>query len=113
MDARVKGRLIVGVGGHGGGCCGRATGAMATTTVTLRCAGRDRRTVSGRELPRTRVASRDRIEETRVLRRFAPVAQPQLVVSGAERLLLLVGLLGQLGPEESGELAGDRDVGDG
>src|SRR3954447_20427545 len=82
MDARVKGRLVARVvRAHGGGCCGRATGAMATTTVTLRCAGRDRRTVSGRELPRTRVASRDRIEETRVLRRFAPVAQPQLVVS--------------------------------
>ena len=41
--------FVVGVGGVmvvGGG--GRAAGASATTTVTLRCAGRDRRTVSGR-----------------------------------------------------------------
>ena len=30
---------------------GLAAGAMATTTVTLRFAGRDRMTVSGRELP--------------------------------------------------------------
>jgi hypothetical protein len=36
------------------GCWGRATVAAATTTVTLRYAGRNRRTVSGRELPRTR-----------------------------------------------------------
>ena len=58
MDAAVKGSfgvLLVRVG-HGGGCWGVAAGAMATTTVTLRCAGRDRRTVSGRELPRTRSA---------------------------------------------------------
>src|SRR3954469_12497754 len=64
MDAEVKVRLGVWrVGANGGGCCGRATGATAATTVTLRCAGRNRRTVSGRELPRTRVASRDRIED--------------------------------------------------
>jgi hypothetical protein len=57
MDANVKGRLrFLLVVGQGGGCWGLATGAMATTTVTLRCAGRDRRTVSGRELPRTRRA---------------------------------------------------------
>src|SRR3954449_10799364 len=76
MDARVEGKVEVFVVGHGGGggCWGRATVAAATTTVTLRCAGRDRRTVSGRELPRTRVASRDRIDQSRVLRRFAPVA---------------------------------------
>ena len=62
MDARVKGCWLIGVVGHGGGCAGgRATVAAATTTVTLRCAGRDRRTVSGRELPRTLIASRDRI----------------------------------------------------
>jgi hypothetical protein len=69
MDAAVKagGRDWCGLVGHGGGW-GRATGARSTTTVTLRCAGRDRRTVSGRELPRTRVASRDRIEPSRVLR---------------------------------------------
>src|SRR3954470_19508526 len=70
MDARVEGKVEVFVVGHGGGCgCwGRATVAAATTTVTLRCAGRDRRTVSGRELPRTRVASRNRIDQSRVLR---------------------------------------------
>src|SRR5271170_1278825 len=58
MDAAVKGRLrfLLLVVGHGGGRWGLAAGAMATTTVTLRYAGRDRRTVSGRELPRTRNA---------------------------------------------------------
>ena len=62
MDARVKGYRLIGVVGHGGSCAGgRATVAAATTTVTLGCAGRDRRTVSGRELPRTLIASRDRI----------------------------------------------------
>src|SRR5438445_4805294 len=65
MDARVKGGVGVSLVGHGGGCCwGRATVAAATTTVTLRCAGRDRRTVSGRELPRTSVASRNRIDHS-------------------------------------------------
>jgi len=49
MDVGVKGWLVVWrVGAHGGGCWGRATSARSTTTVTLRCAGRDRRTVSGR-----------------------------------------------------------------
>src|SRR3712207_334908 len=78
MDARVKGDVGLSFG-HGGGCgCwGRATVAAATTTVTLRCAGRDRRTVFGRELPRTRVASRNRIDQSRVLRTVAAVAQPQ------------------------------------
>jgi len=54
----VVGRFV----GHGGGWWVRAAGASATTTVTLRCAGRDRGTVSGRELPRTNVASRNRID---------------------------------------------------
>src|SRR4051794_3858151 len=78
MDARVKGSVGE-VGVHGGGCWGRATVAAATTTVTLRCAGRDRRTVSGRELPRTRVASRDRIDQSRVLRDATAVARLQQV----------------------------------
>src|SRR3954471_21852467 len=115
MDAGVKCGLWCGVlgFGHGGGCWGRATGAMAMTIVTLRCAGRDRRTVSGRELPRTSVASRDRIEQSRVLRRFAPVARPQPwgLCSGGEGLPGW--LVGQFGPQEAGEFAGDRDVGDG
>ena len=77
MDARVKGDVeALVVHGGGCGCWGRATVAAATTTVTLRCAGRDRRTVSGRELPRTRVASRDRIDQSRVLRGAAAVARP-------------------------------------
>src|SRR5579884_743078 len=59
MDARVKGTIVCRVL-HGGGWCGRATGPGATTTVTLRCAGRNRRTVSGRELPLASIASRDR-----------------------------------------------------
>src|SRR3954451_23171317 len=104
MDARVKGRLVARVvRAHGGGCCGRATGAMATTTVTLRCAGRDRRTVSGRGLPRTRVASRDRIEEPRVLRSVrAGRPAPAAVVGSGSLELLAGGLVGQLGPEEGG-----------
>jgi hypothetical protein len=99
--------------GQGGGCWGLATGAMATTTVTLRCAGRDRRTVSGRELPRTRVASRDRREPSRVLRRFAPVARPQPGVGSGRVELLSGGLVGHLGPQEAGEFAGDCDGHDG
>ncbi len=53
MDARVKGRVrILLLAGHGGVVAGGlATGVRLSTTVTLRCAGRDRRTVSGRELP--------------------------------------------------------------
>jgi len=47
MDAQVKQAGVVGLS-HGGNCWGRATAALATTTVTLRCAGRNRRTVSGR-----------------------------------------------------------------
>ena len=112
MDAGVKRGVVVGgVGGHGGGCCGRATGAMATTTVTLRCAGRDRRTVSGRELPRTRVASRDRIEESRVLRRCRAGRPATAGCLGGEGLL--GGLVGEFGPEEGCELASDRDGHDG
>src|SRR3954469_17126644 len=108
MDAEVKVRLGVWrVGANGGGCCGRATGAMATTTVTLRCAGRDRRTVSGRELPRTRVASRDRIEQARVLR-SGRTGRPATACSGGEHLRA-GGLVGEVGPEERGELACDRD----
>ena len=114
MDADVKGglRFLV-VVGQGGGCWGLATGAMATTTVTLRCAGRDRRTVSGRELPRTRVASRDRIEASRVLRRFAPVTRPQPRLGSGGLELLSGGLLGHLGPQKAGELASDSDGHDG
>jgi hypothetical protein len=53
---------------------GLATGVRLSTTVTLRCAGPDRRTVSGRELPRSRVASRNRIDPSRVPAASAPVA---------------------------------------
>jgi len=114
MDADVKGRLrLLLVAGQGGGCWGLATGAMATTTVTLRCAGRDRRTVSGRELPRTKVASRDRIDGSRVLRRFAPVTRPQPSVGLDGEELLSGGLLGHLGPEEASEFTGDSDGHDG
>src|SRR3954453_3061555 len=65
MDADVKCGWWCGVlvCGHGGGYWDRAAGATAATTVTLRCAGRNRMQVSGRELARTRVASRDRIED--------------------------------------------------
>jgi len=49
MDARVKGYRLIGVVGHGGGWAGgRGTVAAAATTVPLRCAGRNRRAVSGR-----------------------------------------------------------------
>src|SRR5437016_10310457 len=86
MDARVKGRarflLVVGHGGVGAG--GLATGVRLSTTVTLRCAGRDRRTVSGRGLPRTRVASRDRIEVSRVLRGGAATVRPAPTALGAQ-----------------------------
>jgi hypothetical protein len=47
--------------------------------VTLRCAGRDRMAVSGRELPRTRFASWDRIDPSRVLRWVTLTARPQQV----------------------------------
>jgi hypothetical protein len=131
MDARVKWVLrsgVVGVG-HGGGWWGRAAGAGATTTVTLRCAGRDRRTVSGRELPRTSVASWCRIEAFE-----DPPGGPHRAARphrcgcwlGGDLLLVLVAggrgrgrvvggaqrLVGHRGPQEAGELAGDGDVGD-
>src|SRR5579863_8747767 len=112
MDAGVKGdvgEVVV----HGGGCWGRATVAAATTTVTLRCAGRNRRTVTGRELPRTSVASRDRIDESRVLRKVAAVARPQQVEGRSGGGLQDEGLVGDGGPEKPGELAGDGDGRDG
>jgi hypothetical protein len=96
-----------------------ATVAAATTTVTLRCAGRDRRTVSGRELPRARVASRDRIDESRVFWDDAAVAGPQQFVGslGGEGLRLRFaggqGLVGHRGPQEPCEFAGDGDGRDG
>jgi hypothetical protein len=65
MDARVKGavEIVVVVGVYGGGCAGVGRPARRQRQlVTLRCAGRDRMTVSGRELPRTRFASRNRID---------------------------------------------------
>jgi hypothetical protein len=45
MEARVKGVVVEGV--QINARWGWATGATATTTVTLRFAGRDRMTVSG------------------------------------------------------------------
>src|SRR6185437_3934757 len=111
MDAVVKGGVEILVFGHGGSgwCWGRATVVAATTTVTLRCAGRDRRTVSGRELPRTRVASRDRIGDVEGPPaghggRPAP-AGGWVVGSGGG--VGGEGLVGGGCPEEAGELAGD------
>src|SRR3954471_18723069 len=108
MDAGVKCGLWCGVlgFGHGGGCWGRATGAMAMTIVTLRCAGRDRRTVFGRELPRTSGASRDRIEESRVLRGVRAGRLTPAVVGLGGLGLLAGGLVGQFGPE--GKAASSR-----
>src|SRR5579859_4529802 len=66
MDARVKGAVEIGgvVGVHGGGWDGVGRPARRQRQrVTLRCAGRDRMAVSGRELPRTKDASRDRIDQ--------------------------------------------------
>src|SRR3954463_4943512 len=117
MDADVKCGWWCGVlvCGHGGGCWDRAAGATAATTVTLRCAGRDRRTVSGRELPRTRVASRDRIEAVEGAPGCArrPPHPSGRSGSGSGGLLVAEGLVGHGGPEEAGELAGDGDGGDG
>jgi len=66
MDAGVKPGVCWGVGaGHGGGPAvgvGRPVRGVRRLPVTLRFAGRDRRAVSGRELPRTRVARWGRIE---------------------------------------------------
>src|SRR5450432_367583 len=130
MDARVKGALefvVVDVGYGGGGWWGRAAGASATTTVTLRCAGRDRRTVSGRELPRTNVASRNRIDPSEdppggSHRAARPHRGEALLGGGLLELVVVDGgrvvggaqwLVGHRGPEEPDELAGDRDVRDG
>lgn len=57
--------------------------------VTLRCAGRDRMAVSGRELPRTKDASRDRIDPAAIpaaarhprLGANSGIARPQVIVS--------------------------------
>src|SRR3954462_15817877 len=111
MDACVKLGLVLGrvgaPGGGGGGGGGRAAGATAATTVTLRCAGRDRRTVSGRKLPRTRVASWDRIEAVEGAPGCAR-RPPHLSGgwwSGSGGLRLAQGLVGHGGPKEAGELA--------
>ncbi|MCA1679868.1 MAG: toll/interleukin-1 receptor domain-containing protein [Actinobacteria bacterium] len=92
MDALVKWALavrdvgVVGDAVHGGGWWGRAAGARATTTVTLRYAGRNRRTVSGRELPRTNVASRNRIDPIEdPPGGLAPAARPHHRVAGRVR----------------------------
>src|SRR5438045_2452180 len=66
MDARVKRAVGSGVVDvvHGGGWAGVGRPARRQRQrVTLRCAGRDRMAVSGRELPRTKDASRDRIDQ--------------------------------------------------
>ncbi len=70
MDAAVKWAAEIGVGsiGHGGGAGAGGPARRKRQLVTLRCAGRNRRTVSGRELPRTRFASFNRIEVSRILR---------------------------------------------
>src|SRR5207244_1848583 len=83
----------------------RTTGALVDAALRARLRG---------EVPRTRVASRDRIVPSRVLQRVALVAQPQTGGwSGGGHLLGGQGLAGHGGPEEAGELAGDGDVGDG
>src|SRR2546421_4198754 len=129
MDARVKGRvgLMVVSGCRGGGAGAGRPARRQRRLVTLRYAGRDRMTVSGRELPRTRVASwriefRDRIERAEVPHRVgagrrapACIAQLLLPSGGAADLLLrllLQGLAGHRCPEEAAELAGDGDGGD-
>src|ERR1700712_1386793 len=124
MDAVVKRTMavrevgVVGDAVHGGGWWGRAAGARATTTVTLRCAGRNRRTVSGRELPRTSIASwlSHRPSEDPTAARPGRPAPPAVdgrlgsdlfvvrIVGVAQRLV------GHRGPQEADELAGDRDV---
>ena len=131
MDARVKGPLGLGrcrcwCWGHGGGWWGRAAGASATTTVTLRCAGRDRRTVSGRELPRTSIASRNRIDPSEDPPGGSHrAARPhhrgggslgggllELVEVDGGRVGGAEWLVGDRGPQEPDELAGDSDVRD-
>src|SRR5215211_6991484 len=118
MDAAVKWAAGVGVVvvGHGGVAGAGRPARRQRQLVTLRCAGRDRRTVSGRELPRTRVASRNRIDRSRILGRVgagrrAPAGVGWLVWSGGK--VLSQRLAGHGGPEEATELARDGDVGDG
>src|SRR5438034_187659 len=127
MDARVKGALRVGVVGlHGGGAGARWPARRQRRLVTLRCAGWDRMTVSGRELPRTsdassRMSVRYRIDTSRFLtggRRRPPspsVHRPVGGSGGAGYLLRLLAerLPGHRRPEEAAELAGDGDGGDG
>src|ERR1700736_3709606 len=80
MDARVERAveiLVVGVV-HGGGCAGVGRPARRQRQlVTLRCAGRDRMAVSGRELPRTKDASRNRIDHFEDSQEVALAARPQ------------------------------------
>src|SRR3954454_16595312 len=111
MDADVKCGWWCGVlvCGHGGGCWDRAAGYTAATTVTLRCAGRDRMTVSGRELPRTRVASRERIERVEGARggtHQPPDPSTGVSGSGSGGLAVLQRLFGHGGPQKAGEFAG-------
>src|SRR3954470_19609072 len=99
-------------------CSDGAAGARRQRRlVTLRCAGRDRRTVSGRGVPRTRVAS---LVSHRTIEvppgGSAPAAPPQrgwCVGSGGGGEFLAQGLLGHGGPHEAGELAGDGGDRDG
>src|SRR6266508_1286783 len=128
MDARVKGRFgVAGWSSHGGGAGAGRPARRQRRLVTLRCAGRDRMTVSGRELPRTsdaslRMSVRDRIEAVEVphgvgASRPAPawIAQSLRSSGGVDHLLRLLveGLPGHGRPEEAAELAGDGDGGDG
>src|SRR5215216_7555560 len=115
MDAAVKCAAGVGVGlvGHGGMAGAGRPARRQRQLVTLRCAGRDRRTVSGRELPRTRVASRDRIVQSRVLREVDAGRPAPAVVGSGGKCLLSEWLVGHRGPQEAAQLPGDGDVGDG
>ena len=94
MDARVKGRFgLALVSTHGGGAGAGRPARRQRRLVTLRCAGRDRMTVSGRELPRTSGASlrnvvRDRIDQAEVPHRVgagrrAPACIAQLLPQAA------------------------------
>src|SRR6266702_4314736 len=117
MDVGVKwGSGFWRVGAHGGAGAGVGRpAATVTTTVTLRCAGRDRRTVSGRGLPRTRVASWGRIERVEgspVGRRRPPHPSGAGRGSGGGGLLVAEWLFGHRRPEEADQFAGDGDVGD-
>src|SRR5579862_5686085 len=124
MDACVKWRVGCGWFGVHGGVAGAGRPARSQRRlVTLRFAGRDRMTVSGRELPRTRVASSvcpDRIEHIEVPHRVgAGRRAPAWSWSGGERFLVggvwLVaeGLAGHGGPDEAAEFTGDGGSGEG